>query len=160
MSRPARAVEPRSKPPSLRRSEPSAIPRYAIAVLSVAIAIVVAEILTQLLHTEPIASSMLCGVIFADEALRPESLQTDGGRHFTENAHPARSSACPPLLRGHAFRVHALARLPARRRRLLRMTVAAKIDQLVPGQDVGGEGIDLVIGPKGQDGSNSRSMPP
>src|SRR5258706_13199095 len=46
-------------------SEPSVISRYAIAVLSVAIAIVVAEILTRLLHTEPIASSMLCAVIFA-----------------------------------------------------------------------------------------------
>jgi PAS domain S-box-containing protein len=46
-------------------SAPSAISRYAIAVLSVAIAIVVAEILTRLLHTEPIASTMLCAVIFA-----------------------------------------------------------------------------------------------
>jgi K+-sensing histidine kinase KdpD len=39
--------------------------RYAIAVLSVAIAIIVAETLTRLLHTEPIASSMLCAVIVA-----------------------------------------------------------------------------------------------
>src|SRR6266478_5273073 len=54
-----------SKPPLLLWSKPSAISRYAIAVLSVAIAIVVAEILTRLLHTEPIASSMLCAVIFA-----------------------------------------------------------------------------------------------
>jgi PAS domain S-box-containing protein len=46
-------------------SEPSAIARYAIAVLSVAIAIVVADLLTRWLHTEPIASSMLCAVIFA-----------------------------------------------------------------------------------------------
>jgi PAS domain S-box-containing protein len=46
-------------------SEPSAVSGYAIAVLSVAIAIVVAEMLTRLLHTEPIASSMLCAVIFA-----------------------------------------------------------------------------------------------
>jgi PAS domain S-box-containing protein len=46
-------------------SEPSAVSRYAIAVLSVAIAIVVTEMLTRLLHTEPIASSMLCAVIFA-----------------------------------------------------------------------------------------------
>jgi len=46
-------------------SEPSAIARYAIAVLSVAIAIVVADILTRWLHTEPIASAMLCAVIFA-----------------------------------------------------------------------------------------------
>jgi PAS domain S-box-containing protein len=54
-----------SKPRSSLRTEPSAISRYAIAVLSVAIAIVVAETLTRLLHTEPIASSMLCAVIFA-----------------------------------------------------------------------------------------------
>src|ERR1700688_1919997 len=46
-------------------SEPSAVSRYAIAVLSVAIAIVAAELLTTSLHTEPIASSMLCAVIFA-----------------------------------------------------------------------------------------------
>ena len=54
-----------SKPRPLLWSEPSAILRYAIAVLSVAIAMVVADILTRLLHTEPIASSMLCAVIFA-----------------------------------------------------------------------------------------------
>src|ERR1700693_5895847 len=54
-----------SKPRPLLWSEPSAISRYAIAVLSVAIAIVVAELLTRLLHTEPIASTMLCAVIFA-----------------------------------------------------------------------------------------------
>jgi PAS domain S-box-containing protein len=53
------------KPRPLLWSDPSAILRYAIAVLSVAIAIVVADILTRLLHTEPIASSMLCAVIFA-----------------------------------------------------------------------------------------------
>jgi PAS domain S-box-containing protein len=54
-----------SKPRPSLWSEPSAISRYAIAILSVAIAIVVAEILTTLVHTEPIASSMLCAVIFA-----------------------------------------------------------------------------------------------
>jgi PAS domain S-box-containing protein len=54
-----------SKPRPSLWSEPSAISRYAIAVLSVAIAIVVAETLTRLVHTEPIASSMLCAVIFA-----------------------------------------------------------------------------------------------
>jgi K+-sensing histidine kinase KdpD len=54
-----------SNPRSSLWTEPSAISRYAIAVLSVAIAIVVAETLTRLLHTEPIASSMLCAVIFA-----------------------------------------------------------------------------------------------
>jgi K+-sensing histidine kinase KdpD len=53
------------KPRPLRWPEPSAISRYAIAVLSVAIAIVAAELLTRTLHTEPIASSMLCAVIFA-----------------------------------------------------------------------------------------------
>src|SRR6202165_2535584 len=54
-----------SKPRPSLWSEPSAISCYAIAVLSVAIAIVVAETLTRLLHTEPIASTMLCSVIFA-----------------------------------------------------------------------------------------------
>src|SRR6201997_771727 len=54
-----------SKPRPLLWSERPTIWRYATAVLSVAIAIVVAEILTRLLHTEPIASSMLCAVIFA-----------------------------------------------------------------------------------------------
>ena len=46
-------------------SEPSGISRYAIAVLSVATAIVVADLLTRWLHTEPIASAMLCAVIVA-----------------------------------------------------------------------------------------------
>src|ERR1700732_3664886 len=54
-----------SKPRSAAWAEPSAIARYAIAVLSVAIAIVAAELLTRTLHTEPIASSMLCAVMFA-----------------------------------------------------------------------------------------------
>jgi K+-sensing histidine kinase KdpD len=54
-----------SKPRRSLWSEPSAISRYAIAVLSVAIAMVVAEILTRLLQTEPIASSLLCAVMFA-----------------------------------------------------------------------------------------------
>ncbi|MEA2886600.1 MAG: hypothetical protein QOD11_960, partial [Bradyrhizobium sp.] len=50
----------------LRRSWPEAHGIfYATAVLSVAVAIVAAEIMTRLLHTEPIASSMLCAVIFA-----------------------------------------------------------------------------------------------
>jgi PAS domain S-box-containing protein len=53
-----------SKPRSLL-SDPSAVSRYAIAVLSVVTAIVVAEVLTKFLHTEPIASAMLCAVIFA-----------------------------------------------------------------------------------------------
>jgi PAS domain S-box-containing protein len=54
-----------SNPRSVAWAEPSAIARYAIAVLSVAMAIVAAELLTRILHTEPIASSMLCAVIFA-----------------------------------------------------------------------------------------------
>jgi PAS domain S-box-containing protein len=54
-----------STPHPFRLSTSFAVSRYAIAVLSVAIAIVVAEALTKLLHTEPIASSMLCAVIFA-----------------------------------------------------------------------------------------------
>src|ERR1700738_512924 len=54
-----------SKPRPSLWSDPLAISRYAIAVSSVAIAIVVAEIITDLLHAEPIASSMLCAVIFA-----------------------------------------------------------------------------------------------
>jgi PAS domain-containing protein len=53
-----------SKPRPLLWSEPSAISRYAIAVLSVAIAIVVAGLLTVFLHTEPIASSMISAVMF------------------------------------------------------------------------------------------------
>jgi PAS domain S-box-containing protein len=54
-----------SKPHPKRWAEPVAISHYAIAALSVAVAIVAAEFLTRTLHTEPIASSMLCGVIFA-----------------------------------------------------------------------------------------------
>src|ERR1700745_587908 len=52
-----------SKPRPLLSSEPSAISRYAIAVLSVAIAIVIAGLLTVFLHTEPIASSMISAVM-------------------------------------------------------------------------------------------------
>lgn len=54
-----------SKPRRALWSELPASSRYPIAVLSVAIAIAGAEILTRLLHTEPIASSLLCAVIFA-----------------------------------------------------------------------------------------------
>src|SRR5260370_15266976 len=53
----------KSNPPRWR-SKSSAILRYAIAVLSVGIAIVVAELLTVFLHTEPIASSMIAAVMF------------------------------------------------------------------------------------------------
>ena len=52
-----------SPPPWL--SKESAISRYAVAVLSVAVAAVAAQIFTVFLHTEPIASSMICAVIFA-----------------------------------------------------------------------------------------------
>src|SRR5216684_7282514 len=38
---------------------------YAMAVVSVAVAIIAAELITLLLHAEAIASSMLCAVIFA-----------------------------------------------------------------------------------------------
>src|SRR5260370_24134497 len=53
--------------PSLphRWPKPPMISYYAIAVLSVAAAIIAAELITRLLHAEPIASSMLCAVIFA-----------------------------------------------------------------------------------------------
>jgi PAS domain S-box-containing protein len=51
----------------LYRSSPEArgISGYAMAVLSVAVAIIAAQLITRFLHTEPIASSMLCAVIFA-----------------------------------------------------------------------------------------------
>src|SRR5258708_21655966 len=47
------------------RPVPPTISYYAMAVLSVAVAIVAAELITRLLHAEPIASSMLCAVIVA-----------------------------------------------------------------------------------------------
>src|SRR4030081_2781586 len=46
------------------RPMPPAISYYATAVLSVAVAIVAAELITRLLNAEAIASSMLCAVIF------------------------------------------------------------------------------------------------
>jgi PAS domain S-box-containing protein len=51
----------------LRRSWPEAhrISSYAMAVLSVAVAIIAAEFMARLLHAEPISSLMLCAVIFA-----------------------------------------------------------------------------------------------
>jgi PAS domain S-box-containing protein len=48
-----------------RSSASSAISRYATAVLSVAVAIFAAELITRLLNAEAIASSMLCAVILA-----------------------------------------------------------------------------------------------
>src|SRR6266478_4579335 len=53
----------KSNPPRWR-SKTFAISRYTTAVLSVGIAIVVAELLTVFLHTEPIASSMIAAVMF------------------------------------------------------------------------------------------------
>ena len=52
-----------SPPPWL--SKQSAISRYAVAMLSIAVAAVAAQILTVFLHTEPIASSMICAIMFA-----------------------------------------------------------------------------------------------
>src|SRR5262249_39913520 len=55
-----------SKPdPPLWSSKSSAVARYGIAILSVAIAVVVAQLLTVFLHTEPIASSMISAVMLA-----------------------------------------------------------------------------------------------
>ena len=53
--------------PDLRQSWPEAhgLSYYAMAALSVAVAIIAAELITRSLHAEPIASSMLCAVIFA-----------------------------------------------------------------------------------------------
>src|SRR5258708_562193 len=48
-----------------RRLKPFAISHYAMAALSVAVAIIAAELITRLFHAEAIASSMLCAVIFA-----------------------------------------------------------------------------------------------
>src|SRR3979490_1522739 len=48
-----------------RRPKPPTISHYAMAVLSVALAIIAAELITRLLHAEAIASMMLCAVIFA-----------------------------------------------------------------------------------------------
>jgi PAS domain S-box-containing protein len=52
-----------SPPPWL--SKQSAISRYAVAILSIAVAAVAAQILTVFLHTEPIASSMISAIMFA-----------------------------------------------------------------------------------------------
>src|SRR3981081_247985 len=48
-----------------RWPKPPTISYYAMAVLSVAMAIIAAELITRLLNAEAIASSMLCAVIFA-----------------------------------------------------------------------------------------------
>src|SRR5712671_7021193 len=51
--------------PPRRWPTPVTISYYAMAVFSVAVAIIAAELITRLLHAEPIALSMLCAVIFA-----------------------------------------------------------------------------------------------
>src|SRR6478736_6705691 len=48
-----------------RRPKSFAISHYAMAALSVAVAIIAAELITRLFHAEAIASSMLCAVIVA-----------------------------------------------------------------------------------------------
>src|ERR1700687_2074605 len=48
-----------------RWPKPPTISYYAMAVLSVAVAIIAAELITRLLHAQASASSMLCAVIFA-----------------------------------------------------------------------------------------------
>src|SRR5258705_2661093 len=48
-----------------RRPKSFAISHYAVAALSVAVAIIAAELITRLFQAEAIASSMLCAVIFA-----------------------------------------------------------------------------------------------
>src|SRR5712671_2386541 len=48
-----------------RWPKPFTISHYAVAVLSVGVAIIAAELITRLLNAEAIASSMLCAVIFA-----------------------------------------------------------------------------------------------
>jgi PAS domain S-box-containing protein len=52
------------KPDLSQRPKPRTIFYHAMAVLSVAVAMVVAEFITRQLHAEAIASSMLCAVIF------------------------------------------------------------------------------------------------
>jgi K+-sensing histidine kinase KdpD len=53
------------KPDPHRWPKPHTIVYYVMAVLSVAMAIAVAEFISRQLHAEAIASSMLCAVIFA-----------------------------------------------------------------------------------------------
>jgi PAS domain S-box-containing protein len=52
------------KPDLPQRPKPRTISYYALAVLSVAVAIIAAELIKRLLHAEAIASTMLCAVIF------------------------------------------------------------------------------------------------
>ena len=54
-----------TRPGPTERLSTSTISHYAMAVLSVAVAIVAAELITRLLSAEAIASSMFCAVIFA-----------------------------------------------------------------------------------------------
>jgi K+-sensing histidine kinase KdpD len=66
------AVSPRSgrvrrmiKPDPPQRPKPRALSYHAMAVLSVGVAIVAAELIARQLHAEAIASLMLCAVIFS-----------------------------------------------------------------------------------------------
>jgi K+-sensing histidine kinase KdpD len=52
------------KPGLSQRPKPRTLSHHAVAILSVAAAIVAAELITRQLHAEAIASSMLCAVIF------------------------------------------------------------------------------------------------
>src|ERR1700759_3031860 len=54
-----------TRPDFPERPTPPAISYYAMAVLSVAVATIAADLITRLLQAEAIASSMLCAVIFA-----------------------------------------------------------------------------------------------
>jgi K+-sensing histidine kinase KdpD len=54
-----------SAAPGQSRSEPSTVLRYAIAVLSVAIALVAALLVVTFLQTEPFVSLFLCAIMFA-----------------------------------------------------------------------------------------------
>jgi len=54
----------REKPAPPWWSNPSANTRYAIAILSVTAGLLIAELLTSLFRTEPIASCLLCVVVF------------------------------------------------------------------------------------------------
>jgi hypothetical protein len=60
-----------------RLSTPSTISRYAMAALSIAVAIVAAELIARLLNAEAIAFSMLCAVILATLSSHLVSLRTE-----------------------------------------------------------------------------------
>jgi hypothetical protein len=49
--------------PPLRRSKPPTISRYAVAVLSIAIALLASHLVVVFLHTEPFVSLLLCAIM-------------------------------------------------------------------------------------------------